>query len=110
MPDEMRVVLSDAPREHGNRGVCHSVHNAPPFKRTTYAPNSFLAMVRREYAMSICGREIGGDRSGHCSNARSDFKLEDCSVRGDKVELSLRDVSPIKLDLGERTGIQSRSL
>jgi hypothetical protein len=29
---------------------------------------------------------------------------------GDKVALSLRDVSPIKLDLGERAGIQSRSL
>src|ERR1700693_2690371 len=51
LPDEMHVLLSDAPREHGNRGVCHSVHNGPPSKTTTYAPNSPPAMVRREYSM-----------------------------------------------------------
>jgi hypothetical protein len=40
----MRVILSDAPGEHGNRCVRHSVHYGSLFRLTTYAWNSSPAI------------------------------------------------------------------
>jgi hypothetical protein len=52
LPDEMRVIFSDALREHGNRGVRRSIHSEPPFWARVYALNLSPARVRKEYSMS----------------------------------------------------------
>jgi hypothetical protein len=51
-PDEMCALFSDALREHGNRGVSHSVHSGPPFRQKVYALNSSPAIARTEYSIS----------------------------------------------------------
>src|ERR1700719_3183606 len=43
----MRVIFSDALREHGNRGVSRGIHSKPPFRARVYALNSSPAIVRR---------------------------------------------------------------
>jgi hypothetical protein len=57
LPDEMRVIFSDALREHGNRGVSHGIHSKPPFSARTYALGGSPAIVRREYSMSNVGAD-----------------------------------------------------
>jgi hypothetical protein len=52
LPDEMRVIFSDALREHGNRGVSRGIHSEPPFWARVYALNLSPAIVRKEYSMS----------------------------------------------------------
>ncbi len=56
----------------------------------------------------VCGRGIGGDRSGHCFEPILSRKI--VQLGGDEVELSSTQVSPIELHLGERTGLQSGNL
>jgi hypothetical protein len=47
LPDEMRVIFSDALREYGNRGVSHGIHSEPPFRARVYALNGSPAIVRK---------------------------------------------------------------
>jgi hypothetical protein len=83
----MRVVFSDALREHGNRGVSRGIHSKPPFRKRVYALNSSPAIARKGEVHFQPAGGFGGN----------------CNLRDDEVELSSTKVSPIELCLGERT-------